>query len=290
MNGVFLSGGGARGAYEVGVLLELMRSGPPIHLVGGVSIGAINAVLAATGQLEELAATWQQLSYLKVWRPRLDFWRLPGWTAVLDNRGLEQRLRENVRWSELPHSPLQVFISATNITTRTNEIFSNADITYRHVLASAAIPVLFPPVKIGKHWYIDGAFSLLRPLKPLVQAGADRIFTVFLAPRRPRLDPPGSLLQIADRVLETILSSAMNADRHQIENTNREIERLRSLGMDPATFQHKPYRPVQVMGIYPSQDLGRVGSYLMITRERAHELLELGMADCRRVLERHGLV
>ncbi len=50
MNAVFLSGGGARGAYEVGVLRALMKDGPPIKLIGGASVGAINAVLAATGQ------------------------------------------------------------------------------------------------------------------------------------------------------------------------------------------------------------------------------------------------
>lgn len=290
MNAVFLSGGGAKGAYEVGVLLTLLRDGPPVHLVGGVSVGAINAVLLATGQLEELAGVWQELSTLKVYRPRLDFWNLKNWTSLLSAGGLEKRLRDQVRWSALAHSDIQVFISATNITLRANEIFSNADITFRHVLASAAIPVLFPPVRIGKYWYIDGAFSLLRPLKPMVQAGAERIFTVFLSPRRPRLEPPAHLLQIADRVLETILSAAMAGDRHQIENVNREIERLRSQGVDPATFQHKPYRPVEVIGIYPSRDLGSLSSYLLVSGERTRELIELGMTDCYRVLERHDLL
>ncbi len=290
MNAVFLSGGGARGAYEVGVLKALLERGPPLGLVGGVSIGAINAVLAATGQIEELARVWQGLSTLQVYRPRLDLWKLLGWTSVMKNHGLHRRLRDQVHWSRLASSSMRLFISATNITLRTNEIFTNSQITYRHVLASSAIPILFPPVRLGKYWYIDGAFSLLRPLKPLVKAGAERIFAVFLAPRRPRLQPPRNLFQMADRVLEIIISSSIAADRQQIENTNQEIERLAASGFDPANFQHKPYRPVQVIGIYPSRDLGSVGSYLIVSGERARELMQLGMTDCLRVLERYGLV
>ncbi len=290
MNAVFLSGGGARGAYEVGVLRALLKDGPPIQLIGGASIGAINAVLAATGQIEELSEVWQRMSTLQIYRPRLDLWRLRKWTSLLDNHGLFKRLRDNVHWSMLPHSNVQVFISATNISLRTNETFANSEITYRHVLASSAIPILFAPVQIGKYWYIDGAFSLLRPLKPLLKAGATRIFTVFLSPRRPRLRPPTSLFQLADRTLEVILSSSMTADRKQIESTNQEIERLKALDVDPNAFKNKPYRPVQVIGIYPSRELGNVGSYLVVSGDKSRELIELGMTDCYRVLKRYELI
>jgi hypothetical protein len=60
--------------------------------------------------------------------------------------------------------------------------------------------------------------------------------------------------------------------------------------VDPATFQHKPYRPVKVISIYPSRDLGKVGSYLHISGDKARELIELGMTDCYRVLKRHKLI
>ena len=253
-------------------------------------MGALNAVLLATGQVERLAETWQKLSTLRAYRPRFDLWRMAKWNCVMNNRGLMTRLKDDVRWSSLASSGVRVFISATNITLRRNEIFTNSEITYRHVLASSAIPILFPPVRLGKYWYVDGAFSLLRPLKPLVKAGADRIFAVFLAPRRSRLSPPANLFQMADRTLETIISSSIAEDRRQIENTNREIERLREAGVAPEVLQHKPYRPVQVIGIYPSKDLGSVGSYLLVSGSKAKELMELGTTDCHRVLERYDLV
>jgi len=290
MNAVFLSGGGARGAYEVGVLKALLKDGPPIHILGGVSIGAINAVLACTGQLDQLTEVWESMSIFRVYRPRLDVWNVPNWTSLTENRPLLKRLRDGVHWARLPHSPIQVFISATNINLRQNEVFTNSEITYRHVMASAAIPILFPPVRIGKHWYIDGAYSHMRPLKPLLKAGADRIFAVFLSPRRPRLSPPTGLFEMADRVLEVILYSSIAADRAQIENTNLEIDRLTELKVDPATFQHKPYRKVKVMAIHPSRELGKVGSYLMVSGDKAKELMELGMSDCYRVLKRHEFI
>ena len=290
MNGVFLSGGGARGAYEVGVLKTLLADGPPIQAIGGASVGAINAVLAATGQLDELIDVWRQLSTLKVYRPRMDLWNFFKWRSVMDNSGLVELLKNSVHWAKVPHSRLQVFISATNISLKTAEIFTNSDITYRHVLASSAIPILFPPVRIGKYWYVDGAFSLLRPLKPLLAAGAGRIFTVFLSPRRPRLRELGNVFDLADRLLEVILSSAITSDREQIEHTNDEILRLQEEGADPSLLKHKPYRQVEVISIYPSRDLGNVGSYLHVSRSRAKELIELGMTDCRQVLKRKNLI
>jgi NTE family protein len=290
MNGVFLSGGGARGAYEVGVLKALVQDGPPIQILGGASVGAINAVLAGTGQMDELVDVWHHISTLAIYRPRLDVWNLFRWRSLTDTRPLSERLKKHVHWAKLARSTIQVFIGATNITQRTHEVFSNADITHQHVMASAAIPILFPPVRIGRDWYIDGAFSLLRPLKPLLKAGASRIFTVFLSPRRPRLDAPANLFELADRVLEVLLSSAIASDRNQIESTNQEIFRLRSLGVDAHLFQHKPYRTVEVISIYPSRELGSVSSYVRFSSARARELIELGMSDCYQVLKRKKLL
>jgi len=290
MNGVFLSGGGARGAYEVGVLRTLLQEGPPIQVIGGASVGALNAVLSATGQLDELVDVWDKVSTLKIWRPRLDVWNLRKWTSLTDNTGLVKRLKTRVHWAKLAHAKMQVFISATNISLKTSETFTNADITYRHVLASSAIPILFPPVRIGKYWYVDGAFSLLRPLKPLLKAGAGRIFTVFVSPRRPRIKELTNVFDLSDRVLEVILSSAIASDREQIENTNAEILRLRSKGIDPGLLQHKPYRQVEVIAIYPSRDLGTVSSYIRFSASRAKELIELGMTDCYQVLKRKNLI
>lgn len=290
MNAIFLSGGGARGAYEVGVLKSLMGAGLKIDIIGGTSVGAVNAVLAATDQIDELSDVWQKVSTLSVYRPRLDVWNLGSWLSLTDNTGLARRLRDEVRWSRLARSPTRVFISATNLTLRQNEVFSTSEITYRHVLASSAIPLLFPPVRLGRYWYIDGAFSLLRPLKPLIKAGADRIFTVYLTPRRPRLDPPGGLFEIADRALEVIMSSAIAGDRAQIFDTNQEIDRLAASGIAGEVLRHKPFRKVEVISIHPSRDLGRVGSWLVFSKERSKELIELGAADARAVLERHELV
>ena len=98
------------------------------------------------------------------------------------------------------------------------------------------------------------------------------------------------MFQLADRVLEVILSSAIAADRKQIEATNQEIARLKSFNVDPALLQHKPYRPVEVISIYPSRDLGKVTSYILFSGRRSRELMELGMTDCYAVLKRHGLV
>ena len=290
MNAVFLSGGGARGAYEVGVLSTLLKDGPPIQLIGGASVGALNAVLAATGQIDELIDVWRNMSTLKIYRPRLDVWNLWKWRSLADNSGLVKHLKNKVHWAKLVHSHMQVFISATNISLKTSETFTNTDITYRHVLASSAIPILFPPVRIAKHWYVDGAFSLMRPLKPLLQAGAERIFVVFLSPRRPRLKKLTNVFDLSDRVLEVILSSAIATDRDQIERTNQEIIRLREQNIDPAVLKHKPYRPVEVISLYPSRDLGTVSSYIRFSGTRARELIELGMTDCHQVLKRKGLV
>lgn len=229
-----LSGGGARGAYEAGVLLYLRtelarRLGAQIHfdILTGTSVGAINAAyMAATAdrvgeQAEELAGFWRSLRVedLVSLRPR-DLVRagrlLLGGPApaprphafrhggLLDTEGLERFVIQHIPWRHIRRNLTSgrvqaLAVSATHVGSGHTVVFvdshqevpahwssdpfvrhTRAAIGPRHALASAAIPMLVPAVKIGRAFFIDGALRQNTPMSPAIRLGADRLVVVSL--------------------------------------------------------------------------------------------------------------
>jgi len=228
--GVALAGAGARGAYEAGVLSVLLPAmeeadeRPTVWI--GTSAGAINAALFAS--LAHLPAKEAADRALESWRRlrRSDVYRLsPGlFTALLDTRPLRGTLDTMLDWNQLHLNtgsarPVvdAVAVAATTFGAYRTTVFAEgraadplpaADehrgVDYHrvtlgrdHVLASAAIPVAFPAVRIGEGqaaaWYLDGGVRLNAPLKPAVELGVDRLVVVATAPlHTPPSSPAGA--------------------------------------------------------------------------------------------------
>jgi NTE family protein len=244
-----LSGGGARGAYEAGVLSVLVpalqRRGEAPTLFIGSSVGAINAAgLAASWHLgpEQAVATgldiWRRVDKDSVIRPILS-WQIPitvlryagGVLSVpkvrvpslLDPAPLRENLGEWIDWTQL-HRNLRdgtvrsVAVVATAARSGRTVVFAEGEretvaaaaarhshvVSYvgaklapEHVRASAAIPIFFPPVRVGHPrsaagWYIDGGTRLNTPLKPALDLGAQRIVVVGMdSVTEPPIGAPG---------------------------------------------------------------------------------------------------
>lgn len=244
---IVLSGGGARGAYEAGVL-HYVRSAllaarrAPLHIICGTSVGAINAsFLAATAHRPEeqgalLRALWESVQQDRIFRRDWgavarfllqvgvgllgNFLRLdPGrhrvlrrdrFVSLFDTRPLPAylatlidlpRISRNLDQGRL----LALALAATSVDTNETEIFlqRRPEVVYsgdfrvhdvrigvEHILASAAIPFAFPPVRIGSTYYCDGGVRLNTPMSPAIQLGADRILTIGAHARQERLLPP----------------------------------------------------------------------------------------------------
>jgi NTE family protein len=308
-----LSGGGARGAYELGALsvllplLEERRERPSIYV--GTSVGAINvAGLAASRNLSSREALeleferWEEVDRGAVIRPILQ--RLPLTSlrflggvlgvprvrlqSLLDPAPLERNLRSWIDWRQLHRnvSSGQVRALATIATAagtgrpvafvegrlepsaRNSHVidYVRTRIEVQHVLASASIPILFPPVRISEPaaaagWFVDGGTRLNTPIKPAVDLGADRVVVVgtgsvaLPSKRAGRHEAPAPDFGVgALHLLQGALSDPLVEDMRRLGEINMfYADPARS----PAVARHReargrpPYRPIHYMFVGP---------------------------------------
>lgn len=215
-----LSGGGARGAYEAGVICFLReelepRLGRPLRfdIVCGTSVGAITAcALVSTAaspatQGQELVRLWSRISIEEILEFGLSDLARSLW--VLGDGGLAnpagiRAVMSGINWRAIGHNirnglVLALSVSATRVSTGRTALFVQqaplspplwlddphfemvkTRIGPRHALASSAIPVLFAPVEIDNQLYVDGGLSMTSPLSPTLKLGADRVAVISL--------------------------------------------------------------------------------------------------------------
>jgi NTE family protein len=308
-----MTGGGARGAYQVGTLRALARRVPDlnVNIVTGVSAGAVNAVHLAAHHgtfaqaVEELVALWSELSTERVFRgDALHLgWGVARWAArlltagllpapevrgLLDTTPLHDYLHEAMAAIEgeitgidynLHRGTLKaVAVSTTSYTTGQNVIFVQgreidlwerpnrkavqAQLRVDHVMASAALPMVFPAVRLGDHWYGDGGIRLIAPLSPALHLGAKRILAVSTRfdrsqdqADRPEISgypPPAQILGVLSK---SVFLDLIDQDAMRLERINRLLARLpedERGGLDP----------VRLVVMRPSQDLAALaGQY-----------------------------
>jgi NTE family protein len=335
--GLVLSGGGMRGAYEVGVvsgMVEVLKprpGDPPIFRVfSGASVGAINTTyLAANAELcdhgiDRLTDLWRTLRLADHARVRpfgLTRWpkglrgtlKLLGGsaglgTSLLDTRAVEVLVRRSIDWERL-HRVIDsgrvtaVLIAALHVASgRTimfteqapgTKVVSTRDerraflfepITADHVLASAAIPLLFPTRRIGSHYYCDGGLRFNTPIAPAIRAGADRIVIVTVRHSRSPVDlaaveeaDPGQGRDLGaafliGKLLNALLLDPVQYDLQVLERLNQVMAVLeQTLSVEELDrvqrvwIQHRgmPYRKLKTLVFTPSRDLGELaGEYI----------------------------
>lgn len=325
-----LGGGGARGAYEAGVLRYIFEripaeTGQPIRFssIVGTSAGAINAAFLAawahdlaTGA-RVLCERWASLSIPRVYRIGMrQLWRVQrslfkasedggsGEVALVDASPLHELLRAEVDWERLQKNleegHLDVFsVVATELATSRSVVFfqdggrydvdweshnpyvrpRNVQITADHVLASAAIPLLFPPVEIDGRWYIDGGLGMNTPVRPALRFGADKLLvvsvrkhlTVFQGERiaRERGRNAPTWAQVVGKTMNAVLLDRAN---HEVERIERVNEILRwgtqrygeEFAVELGRLLHgergAPWREIDPMLVDPSSDLGALAA------------------------------
>jgi NTE family protein len=309
--GVILSGGGARAAYQVGVLAALARKRPNLRfpIITGVSAGAINAAYLASSRrpplptLLSLSTLWSNLEASRIFDVRtISFSRialrwahrlLTGTSGQLSHaRGFVDTapLRRFLRRS-LPHhnGVLQgiesnideghlraVALTALNYGTgqtvtwvegsgvelweRPNRLSESCRLSIDHVMASAALPLFFPAIRVGNAWFGDGGIRLSAPFSPALHLGAKRVLAVstryirsFEEAERPETTsypPPG---QILSQLMKAVFLDVLDQDVLRLEKINELLLRLdesERMGMSPIDF----------VVIRPSVDLGRLAA------------------------------
>ncbi len=325
IHGLVLAGGGARAAYEAGVLRWIATEVPEatgrpagFEVIVGTSAGAINGAFLAAEASDWVRATqalldhWAGVTIPDVYRigARQVFWRVPmtlltgrrsqGEIALADTAALRRIVRSKVPWKGVSRNVaaghLRAFaVTATELATSRNIVFyegvRECDSLLRsrnpfvrphpvrmgpeHVLASAAIPVFFPPVKVEGRWFGDGGLGQNTPLRPAIRLGADRILVITLrtpmsvergdARARELGGRPPTWAQVVGKFMNTVLLDKAVHDVQRIERMNRILAWgakeygpgfAEGLGELVSGERGAPYRPLRSLLIAPSVDLG----------------------------------
>ncbi len=297
-----LSGGGARAAYQVGVLQAIAERAPHVSfpVITGVSAGAINAAFLAAhpGSLreavEELAEQWRSLTPDQVYRLRVrnlsgaalrwlrrsalghsDAGQVQGLVDVeplrrflagcIDMDGVEANLQAGrLRALALTATPYAVPCTTTFIQgsgevptwQRAKRMAVRSRLTLEHIMASAAIPILFPAVRLGGHYYSDGSLRLTAPLSPAIHLGADRILAIGMriysrTPAPPEREPEyPNVAEVMGLLFNTLFLDALDVDAERMDRLNRLMDRL------PPEGSANGIRRVDLLLWHPSGDLG----------------------------------
>lgn len=307
--GILLPGGGARSAYQAGVIRYIAEAFPEAYfpIQTGVSAGAINAAHLGnhTGTFKEAAQhvvdawTGRELDDIIVVESRLSLlWDL-FWDArvappaeptsadvrsthgLLDTTPLSETLHDHLDEPDgtlsgvrpnLADGRLQALaVMTTDYATgqtvtwvqgegfdaweRPDRIGQHTQLTVEHVMASAALPLVFPAVRINDSWYGDGGIRLSAPLAPAVHLGADKILAISTQYSRSRAEseemvlkdyPPTS--QIVGVLMNSIFLDSLPQDAHTMHRINMLVEEL------PPRKRHG-MRPLELLQIRPSVDL-----------------------------------
>jgi NTE family protein len=331
-----LSGGGARGAYEAGVLSYFFEAlprrlgcAPHFDIVTGTSVGAIHACYVAgsgqdSGTAERLRSIWASLSLDAVYRLGMtDLVRLPlrflgsllptsepleaplpdYMAGLLDTSWLRALVMDRVHWHGIRRnfddgSLSALAVATTEVATGRSVVFvdhrggmtlapdGDPHVTYcetrigpRHALASAAIPLLFPTIRIGDAFHCDGGLRLNTPLAPAIHLGADRVLVVGLryqasfaelsARRRRREANVMSPTYLAGKALNALLLDRVETDLERLRQFNAILEHgtavygpdfIDRINASIAPEHGRTYRLVDSLHLKPSEDLGALAS------------------------------
>ncbi len=361
MTGLILPGGGARNAYQAGVLKAIGDMLPedvenPFPVICGTSSGALNAVLLASSAtrvregVDRLYGIWANFHVGKVFKT-------DSWTAiksgvrwgltfltgglgkgqprsVLDNSPMREMLERHIRFARIQQAIDTGSLRAVSVTTsgytsgtsitfyqgvedlapwrRTRRLGKRTEMTLNHLMASSAIPVLFPAVKLRNEYYGDGSMRQSAPLSPALHLGANRLLIIGvrnpvpdMAPDEGADIPYPSFGHISGYIFDTLFMDSLDADIERMRRINHTISETRDKQVE---YKDSSLRQIDYLVISPSRDvrsiveryvnnfplslkillkgigaLTREGrplmSYLMFDAPYCKELMELGYQD-----------
>ncbi|MBI4194917.1 MAG: patatin-like phospholipase family protein [Betaproteobacteria bacterium] len=310
--GLIMTGGGARAAYQVGVLRALSELLPraartPFPIICGTSAGAINAaVLAADASnfrhgVRRLMAVWKSFRVHHVYRAdpvgvirnssRWIFTTLTGGAlsrkpvSLLDNSPLVALLRRHLDFPAIQRGIDSGDLAAFSVTCsgyssgqsvtfyqgrpdlrpwrRARRIGVAMPITLEHLIASSALPFIFPPVHINREYFGDGSMRQIAPVSPALHLGADRLLVIGVGRQlqnpaeRVKTDSYPSLAQIAGHALNSIFLDSLEVDLERLQRINRTIEIIPREALAATNY---PLHHVDFRLLSPSEELEKIAS------------------------------
>lgn len=284
--GIILSGGGARGAYQAGVYKYLNERNFIPDVICGTSVGALNATALGCGFTpEKLIQLWRNIDAENVMR--YSIWQniknifLRKFTPMVDTTPLKNLLAQELDFRKLRTSSSKVYISAVNIKSSELTYFSNDEIDIQHLMASSAIPVVFPWQYVNGEPYWDGGLMANTPIAPAIDEEAKDIVVVLLSPvGKVQMEMPKSRKEALERVFEMTLIASYQAIRSNVEFTEPQPESKSFLSFLDYLIQSKNLR---LRTVSPKNFLG-LRSILNFSQLQADSLIEMGYNDAKEQL------
>ena len=281
-----LTGGGSRGSFQAGVWKYLTEKGWKPDIICGTSIGAVNAAAIGSGiRVEQLIRLWTSYNRRRIYRLNcMDFFAylLSGRAVkpLFDTGPLRAMLLKNLNFTTLRQSRTKIIVSAVNLLTGRPKFFSNKEIKLEHILASSAMPLLFPWQEIDGEPYWDGGVMVNTPLFPVLNSGADEIIVVLLSPVGHKKHPvPGNFLTAGEHLFEHFLSGSYQATL--MDHGFRNNKPLAGLQRSVKTRgNHPPGKQPTLITLAPSKMLG-FRSLLRFSKSQATQLINEGYETAR---------
>lgn len=326
-----LTGGGARAAYQVGVLSAVKelwgrRPGNPFPILCGTSAGAINAVALAVYAenfamaVRKIGWIWRHFQVDQVYRADLAAlaatgvrWGsalLTGWLvrqtprALLDNTPLACLLDATLDFTAIGRAIEQRHLHAVSVTVsgytsgeslvffqaqadvkgwqRAQRIGLPATLGLPHLMASSAIPFVFPAVPIHREYFGDGSMRQLAPISPAIHLGAQRILVIgsgrLSEEGRQRADAYPSLAQIAGHAMSSIFLDSLAVDLERLERIN---QTLGGLSAEQRQAAGVLLRPIEALVISPSRRIDTIAGQYRKGLPRALQAVLSGVGAMR---------
>ena len=305
--GLVLPGGGARAAYQVGVLKaisELIPDSNPFSIISGTSAGAINASLLASRSqslkeaVEVLSGVWCNFKTNKVYRTETTVmlksifqWLLTVSSggvlaknpkSLLDNLPLRQLLEDTINLEGIKNNidkgNLDAFaITAASYPSKKSVTFFQSeeddidwerflrvgvknDILIDHLMASIALPLIFPAVKINNEYFGDGAMRQATPLSPAIRLGAEKLLIINTDSKSPnnqltdnQIYP--SIGEVGGYMLDALFTGGLLSDLERLDRINQIIE---NSGNNSVQTSNKKMKHLDYCVISPSKDIKKI--------------------------------
>jgi NTE family protein len=318
--GLVLPGGGARAAYQVGVLRAIAdllpaRSTNPFPIVTGTSAGAVNATAiavhadrfrVAVGNLERV---WRNFQVGQVFRADTGSmlrsglhwllammsggWLLPPPKSLFDNAPLRELLavqfdfagvRRAIAAGHLDALAMSAagYMSARSVSffeARTGDPWQRmrragqpTELSLDHLMASVAVPFLFPPVLMGEEYYGDGAMREANPFSAAIHLGSERLLVIGTRneSRPPSPTPPmcPTFGQIFGYMLDSLFSDGLYSDLERLTQLNEIVKKVGPISAEGARLKY-----IDMLVILPSRDLSEIARHHVASLPRALRIL-----------------